>query len=82
MTEVHQMEPESRPRAAGQRGKRRYGLIAVAGSGVLAAAVATIFITDTLVSDLPLLWWAICRSTRGRSADRSTSGLPPVNTLG
>jgi len=55
MTEVHRMEPESRPRAAGQRGKRRYGLIAVAGSGVLAAAVATIFITDTLVSDLPLL---------------------------
>jgi hypothetical protein len=46
MTELHQMEPGSRPRVAGQRGKRRYGLIVVAGSGVLAAAVAaTVFIT-------------------------------------
>jgi predicted DNA-binding transcriptional regulator YafY len=30
---------------------------------------------DTFVSDLTLRWWAICRSTRGRSADHFTSGL-------
>jgi hypothetical protein len=46
MTELHQMEPESRPPAASQHRKRRYGLIAVAGSAALAAAVAaTVFIT-------------------------------------
>ena len=46
MTELHQLEPESRPRTASQRRKRRYGLIAVAGSAALAAAVAaTVFIT-------------------------------------
>jgi len=46
MTELHHMEPESRPRAAGQRRKRRYGLVAAAGSAALAAAVAvTVFTT-------------------------------------
>jgi len=40
MTELHPMEPKSRPRPAGQRGKRRYRLVAVAGSAALAAAVA------------------------------------------
>jgi hypothetical protein len=46
MTEIHQMEPKSRPRAAGRRGKRRYGLVAVAVSAALAAAVAaTVLIT-------------------------------------
>ena len=46
MTELHQMEPESRPRAASQHRKRRYGLVAVAGSAALAAAVAaTVFMT-------------------------------------
>ena len=46
MTELHQLEPESRPRTASQRRKRRYGLIAVAGSAALAAAVAaTVFMT-------------------------------------
>jgi hypothetical protein len=39
MTELHPMEPKSRPRAAGQHRKRRYGLVAVAGSAALAAAV-------------------------------------------
>ena len=46
MTELHQMEPESRPRAASQHRKRRYGLVAVAGSAALAAAVAaTVILT-------------------------------------
>jgi hypothetical protein len=46
MTEIHQMEPKSRPRAAGRRGKHRYGLVAVAVSTALAAAVAaTVLIT-------------------------------------
>jgi hypothetical protein len=40
MTELHPMEPKNRPRAAGQRRKRRYGLVAVAGSAALAAAIA------------------------------------------
>lgn len=39
MTELHSMEPKNRPRAADPRRKRRYGLAAVAGSAVLAAAV-------------------------------------------
>lgn len=40
MTELQSTEPKSRPRAAGQRGKRRYGLVAVAASGALAVAAA------------------------------------------
>jgi hypothetical protein len=46
MTELHSMEPKSRPRAAGQRGKRRYGLAAVAASAAIAvAATATVIAT-------------------------------------
>ncbi len=46
MTEIHQLEPKSGPRGAGQRGKRRYGLVAVGVSTALAAAVAvTVLIT-------------------------------------
>lgn len=40
MTELHQMEPKNRPLTAGHRRKRPYGLVAAAGAGVLAAAVA------------------------------------------
>jgi hypothetical protein len=40
MTELRQMEPETPPRDAAPHRKHRYGLIAVAASGVLAAAVA------------------------------------------
>ena len=48
MTELHPMEPKSPPRAAGQRRKRRYGLVAVAGSAAVAAAVAvTVFTTGS-----------------------------------
>jgi hypothetical protein len=46
MTEIHQMEPKSHPRAAGPGRRRRYGLVAVGVSTALAAAVAaTVFIT-------------------------------------
>jgi hypothetical protein len=42
MTELHQMEPESRPLPASppRKRKRPYGLFAVAGAGALAVAVA------------------------------------------
>lgn len=54
MTELHQTEPKSPPRAAGQRRKRRYGLVAVAGSAALAAAVAvTVFTTGSGTSGRP-----------------------------
>lgn len=63
MTELHQTEPKSRPRAAGQRGKRRYGLAAVAGSAALAAAVAvTVFTTGS--------------GTPGRPGSSQASGAP------
>jgi hypothetical protein len=45
-TEIRQMEPKSRPRAAGPGRRRRYGLVAVGVSTALAAAVAaSVFIT-------------------------------------
>jgi hypothetical protein len=46
MSELHQMEPKNRPHSAGHRRKRRYGLVAVAGAGVLAvAAAATVLVS-------------------------------------
>ena len=46
MTEIHQMEPKSHPRAVSPGRKRRYGLVAVGASTALAAAAAaTVFMT-------------------------------------
>jgi hypothetical protein len=54
MTELHRMEPEGRPLAPGPRRKRPRGLLAVAGAGVLAAAVAaTVIITGHVTSAHP-----------------------------
>jgi hypothetical protein len=54
MTELDRMEPEGRPLATGPRRKRPHGLLAVAGAGVLAAAVAaTVIITGHVTSAHP-----------------------------
>ena len=54
MTELHRMEPEDRPLAAGPRRKRPHGLFAVAGAGILAAAVAaTVVITGHVTAAHP-----------------------------
>lgn len=54
MTELHRMEPEGRPLAAGPRRKRPRGLLTVAGAGVLAGAVtATVIITGHVTSARP-----------------------------
>jgi hypothetical protein len=53
MTELHSMEPKSRPRAAGQRGKRRYGLAAVAASGAIAVAATVTVIATRQATPVP-----------------------------
>ena len=72
MTELHPMEPKSPPRAAGQRRKRRYGLVAVAGSAAVAAAVAvTVFTTGSGTPGSPGSAQASGAPTRPRNRGRA-----------
>jgi hypothetical protein len=72
MTELHRTEPEDRPLAAGPRRKRPHGLFAVAGAGVLAAAVAaTVVITGHVTSARP---GASPQTSRPATGGSSTGG--------